>query len=314
MSESIESFKADPRNSTRGELDDIFHNADPGPMETLINDGGREIDIEKREVYNDEHWRGFFPTDHAFTFVNRFAPLPAGFHKRFWMEEGALVGVTTDADGIVTGHNQLREVEHNGRPYALLTYTDLQYRPFYDLLLPVTEDLAVGKAFLGRFPYGIETLTFGLTCRYGFDFLSPTDHARLWDDGEVPEPEAIARAWNVRLVSNAGLSDPLFEFQFENTEHAVDGQYEVLDTAGGDVRIDFDEEQMEMFDFSNWHDEIRQITDDYMIGKYCQTETQLLPAPEDGSLGHLHAETEAGDDRLCLYYVMSPREEPIAEA
>jgi hypothetical protein len=313
MSTPIDSFHDDPRNSTRATLDNVFRTADPQSIETLINEGGRQIDVDDGVVHSDEHWRGFFPTNHVVSAVNRFLPLPAGFHKRFWIENGSYVGETTDADGIVTGHNRLREVEHNGRPYALLTYTDLQYRPFYDLLLPITDDLAVGKAFIGRFPYGIETLTFGLTGRYGFDFLAPADHAALWDQGTVPEPEAIAGTWDVRLVSNAGLSDPLFEFEFENTEHGVDGDYEVLDTAGGDVRIAWEDDQMEMFDFSNWHDEIRQIEPDYMVGKYCQTETQLLPASENGSLGHLHAETEDGDDRLCLYYVMNARDKPIEE-
>lgn len=308
MSEPIDAFEADPRNSTRAELDELFHDADPGPMETLVNEGGRKVDVDEREVHNDEHWRGFFPTDHAVTFLNRFAPLPAGFHKRFWREDGSLVGETTDADEVVVGHNRLREVEHNGRPYALLTYSDLQYRPFYDLLLPVTDDLAVGKAFVGRFPYGIETLTFGLTRRYGLDFLAPADHGALWDDGTVPDPEVLDGAWDVQLVSTAGLSAPLFEFEFENTEHGVDGKYEVLDTAEGDVRLDFDDDQMEMFDFSNWHDEIRQVSTDFMIGKYCQTETKLLPAPDDGSLGHIHAETQGGENRLCLYYVMHAKD------
>lgn len=309
MSQSIDTLEADPRNSTQATIDEAFRTADPEPMGTLVNEGGRSIDLDDREVHNDEHWRGFFPSDHVLSLANRFLPLPAGFHKRFWRENGSLVGETTDADGIVTGHNRLREVEHHGRPYALLTYTDLQYRPFYDLLLPIADDLVVGKAFLGRFPYGIELLTFGLTRRYGFDFLSPTDHAELWETGDVPEPAALEGWWSVQLVSNAGLLAPLFEFEFETTEHGVDGRYEVLDTAGGDVRLDFDEDQLEMFDFSHWHDEIRQVSSDFMVGKYCQTETQLLPAPADGSLGHIHAESEAGEDRLCLYYVMHAKDE-----
>lgn len=309
MSQAIETLKTDPRNSTQETLDTAFRTADPAPMETLINEGGRQVDPDARVVENDEYWRGFFPADHVVSFANRFLPLPAGFHKRFWTENGSYVGETTDADGIVTGHNRLREVEHHGRPYALLTYTDLLYRPFYDLLLPVADDLVVGKAFVGRFPYGVEVLTFGLTRRYGFDFLSPADHAALWDNGDVPEPAALEGWWSVQLVSNAGLLAPLFEFEFETTEHGVDGQYEVLDTASGDVRIEFDEEQMEMFDFSNWHDEIRQVSSDFMVGKYCQTETQLLPVPGDGSLGHIHGESEGGEDRLCLYYVMNAKDE-----
>lgn len=311
MSQAIDTLETTPRNSSQETLDEAFRTADPEPMETLVNAGGRTVDIDDEEVHNDEYWRGFFPADHVVSLANRFLPLPAGFHKRFWTENGTFVGETTDADGIVTGHNRLREVEHHGRPYALLTYTDLQYRPFYDLLLPIDDDLVVGKAFFGRFPYGLELLTFGLTRRYGFDFLSPADHAVLWEDGSVPEPSALEGAWNVQLVSNAGLLAPLFEFEFETTEHGVDGRYEVADAAGGDVRLDFDEDQMEMFDFSHWHDEIRQLTPDFMVGKYCQTETKLLPAPDDGSLGHIHAETEGDENRLCLYYVMTEKDGSI---
>ncbi len=307
MSTITDAIESDPRNSTQEMLDAAFRTADPEPMETLINAGGRHVDPDSREVHNDEYWRGFFPSDHVVSAVNRFLPLPAGFHKRFWTENGNYHGETTDADGIVTGHNRLRKVEHHGRPYALLTYTDLQYRPFYDLILPIADDLAVGKAYLGRFPYGIELLTFGLTRRYSFEFLSPTDHGVLWEQGDVPEPAVLEGWWSVQLVANAGLLAPLFEFEFERTEHGVDGRYEVLDTASGDVRLEFADEQMEMFDFSNWHDEIRQITSDFMVGKYCQTETQFLPGPDDGSLGHIHAETEAGDQRLCLYYVMNAK-------
>jgi hypothetical protein len=312
MNEHTEAFTDDPRSSTRETIDAVFRTADPLPLETLVNEGGRRVNVPEREVHVDEHWRGFFPSDHVVSAANRFLPLPAGFHKRFRPDGDAYVGETTDADGIVTGHNRIREVEHEGRPYGLLTYTDLQYRPFYDLLLPVTEDLAVGKAFVGRFPYGIRLLTFGLTRRYGFDFLAPADHAALWEEGTVPEPDALEGWWDVSLVSNAGLSAPHFEFEFETTEHGVDGSYEVLDAAGGDVRLDFDEEQLQMFDFSNWHDEIRQVTEEFMVGKYCQNERQLLPSPGEGSLGHLHAEDTPTEDRLCLYYVMEAKDGPEA--
>lgn len=308
MNKAIESFKKDPRNSTQKTIDNVFKTANASSIDTLLNEGAREVNIEDREVYNDEHWRGFFPSDHIFSKVNPFLPLPAGFHKRFWIQNGSYVGETTDADGIVTGHNRLREVEYKGRQYILLTYRDLQYRPFYDLLLPLTDELLVGKAYIGRFPYGVRVLSFGMARRYDFDFLSPADHATLWEDGKTPNHEALEGWWNVQLVSNAGLLAPLFEFKFENTDHGIEGQYEVLDKVTDTVRLEFDEEQMYMFDFTNWwHDEIRQITDDFMIGKYCQSDLAI----GGGSLGHIHAETENGQKRLCFYYVMNAKSDPM---
>lgn len=305
MNKHIEYFKQNPRNSTQKTLEEVFKNADSRPLETLINEGGREIKIENREVHNDEHWRGFFPSDHIFSSAIPFLPLGPGFHKRFWTENGSFVGETTDSDGIIRGHNQLQEVKYKGHSYALLTYEDLQYRPFYDLLLPVTDDLMVGKAYFGRFPYGVRLLTFGLTRRYEFDFLAPADHAILWEDGKTPEPETLEGRWNVQLVSNAGLLAPLFEFKFMNTPQSLKGRYEVLDKIGGNVRLEFEEEMMKMFDFTNWwHDEIKQITDDFMIGKYCQTKITA----GNGSLGHLHGETEDGQQRICIYYVMNRKQ------
>lgn len=302
MSKHIEYFKKNPRNSTQNTLNKVFKNANFRSMDTLINKGGREINIEKQEIQNDEHWRGFFPSDHLFSSLIPFLPLAPGFHKRFWTENESFVGETTDSDGIITGHNRLRKVRYRGQSYALLTYRDLQYRPFYDLLLPITDELMVGKAYFGRFPFGVNLLTFGLTRQYKFDFLAPADHAILWEEGKAPEPETLEGRWNVQLVSNAGLSAPLFEFEFVNDSQGIKGRYEVLDKIGGNVRLEFEENMMKMFDFTNWwHDEIKQITDNFMIGKYCQSKITA----RDGSLGHLHGETKNGQERICIYYVMN---------
>ena len=295
----------------KGRLDDLFWNAEPLAIDALVNEGGRRVDVPARTVETDQFWRGFFPTDHALTFLNRFSPIQAGFHKRFWMEGDAYRGETTDSDGIVTGHNRLRTVEHRGRECVLLTYSDLQYQLFYDLLLPISEDVLVGKAYLGRYPYGIELLTFAMTREYGFDFLAPVDHRALWDHGTAPDPDLLkSTAWEVQLVSNAGLSEPYFEFRFDDdTDGELDMEWEVLEVWRGHSRTEMHADVLETFDFTHWYDEIRGLTDDFMIGKWCQGDLQVLPAPEEGSLGYVHSEElDHDDERLCLYYVMTPLE------
>ena len=309
MSEAMDTFLNEPRDCTKAELEEVFWEAVPGSIDDVVNHGGREVNLETREVYNDEYWRGFFPADHTLSRLNRLAPIPAGFRKQFWTDRDQYLGETTDADGIVTGNNVLRELHHDGRRYTVLKYSDLRYRPFYDLLVPVNDELLVGKAYFGYVPYGFELLTFGMTRRYGFDFMTPADHGSLFADGETPDPDVLEGKWDVHLVSNGGLMDPVFEFTFEQTDHGMDGEYRVLDKASGGVRLEFVEEEMRMFDFSNWHDRIRQLTDDLMVGKYCQTELQFLPSPGAGSLGHIHAETwDEGDERLCFYFVMNAQD------
>jgi hypothetical protein len=120
MNEHTEAFTDDPRSSARETIDAVVRTADPLPLETLVNEGRRRVNAPEREVHVDEHWRGFFPSDHVVSAANRFLPLPAGFHKRFRPDGDAYVGETTDADGVVTGHNRIRETEHEGRPYGVV--------------------------------------------------------------------------------------------------------------------------------------------------------------------------------------------------
>jgi hypothetical protein len=78
----------------------------------------------------------------------------------------------------------------------------------------------------------------------------------------------------------------------------------VLGVWEGDSEIELGEDVMKMFDFTNWH-EIRKVSDDVMVGKYCQSDESLLPPPWTGSLGQIHSETHEGSRRLCLYYILN---------
>ena len=61
---------------------------------------------------------------------------------------------------------------------------------------------------------------------------------------------------------------------------------------------------MLMFDFTNFHDEIRMITDDIMVGKYCPAGQEILNIIGDRSLGLLHIEKTPEGTRPCvLYYI-----------
>ncbi|MDX1748422.1 MAG: hypothetical protein R3324_21005, partial [Halobacteriales archaeon] len=218
--------------------------------------------------------------------------------------------VVADREQQVVEQPVLRVV-YRGRTYVLLTYSDPQYWLFYDLLLPISDDVLIGKAYLGRFPYGIELLTFSMTREYGFDFLAPVDHRALWDHGSAPDPEVLkSTAWQTQLVSNSGLSEPYFEFRFaEDEDGELDMEWEVLDVWRGHSRTELHPDVLETFDFTHWYDEIKQLTDDFLVGKWCQGELQILPAPEEGSLGYVHSEEQDdGDERLCLYYVTTPLE------
>lgn len=44
----------------------------------------------------------------------------------------------------------------------------------------------------------------------------------------------------------------------------------------GNSRVEFTQDQINMFDFTNFHDEIRKIKDDFMVGKYIPEEQEIL--------------------------------------
>lgn len=294
-----------PMRCKRDEMDVLFRTKECLPIETMVNSGRRNIDIPGREVHNDVHWRGFFPADHVFTLFGRFVPLPAGFKKQFKKEDGEYGGVTTDGDGIIRGRNRLKEVVFKGRKYIHLTYSELWNRPFYDLLLPINEDVVIGKAYLGTFPYGIELLTFAMARRYSFENLSPADHRELFDSGSAPKASDIEGKWRGQLVSNAALSHSFFVLSFTLNEDKVDGRWKLLGVWEGESKVELGEDAMRMFDFTSWHDEIRKVTDEVMVGKYCQPDKSLLPPPWAGSLGHIHSEDTGKGKRLCLYYILN---------
>lgn len=156
MDETIEAFVADPKNCTREEFAHVFQDADPLSMDVLVTGEGPDPDD------HDEEWHGFFATDTRAGYVTPFIPVSEDFRKRFWMDEGAVAGVTTDPEGGVTPHFPLHEVEYRGRTCAELTYTPLRFRLSYDLLVPVTEDLVVGRLHAGRYPYGFGLVLFGM--------------------------------------------------------------------------------------------------------------------------------------------------------
>jgi hypothetical protein len=70
----------------------------------------------------------------------------------------------------------------------------------------------------------------------------------------------------------------------------------------GGSQIEFTREQMLMFDFTNFHDEIRMIADDLMVGRYCPVPTEILNLIGDRSLGLIHFEKTTEGTRPCIYY------------
>jgi len=271
------------------------------PPSKLANSGTRRIDVDAETVYDDSHWKGFYAVD-------SLAPpwlFQSGFYKKFNASNGKVNGVTYAFDEIVSAKNVANAIDSNDfSKGVILEYTEPQFSMFYDLLKIATEDVVIGKAFIGKHPTGITLMNFAMTRKYNFDFMTAKDHREIFEKhGKVPDPSKILGEWEGRMVSNTCLTPPLFKLKYHiDAQGKVTNEYIFMYLLRGNSRVEFTKAQMNMFDFTNFHDEIRMVKDDFLVGKYLPEEQEILNLLGDRSLGLIHFEKTSKGTRPCLYY------------
>ncbi len=294
------------------QLDKLFRQAPTQPIETMLNSGRRSIDAASRTITNDEYWKGFFPQGHVLNTMS--AAIFTGFKKRFFKKRRRVVGVTSDTDGRINARNTLEEIEIKKRTgdldpgrYILLRYDDPPWQGYYDVFKVISENLLVGRVYFGVYPHGTRLFTFPMTRTYGYGQMTVEDHRRLWQASTVPEVPELAGVWRMEAVSNANHAASLAYLHFDpKPDGRLEARYQLLGLMEGLVTPRFVANHFELHDFTPFHDEIRKLDDDLMIGKY------MMPVPPGAgalfpaaSLGLLHPEPGAGGTRrLGLYYLL----------
>jgi hypothetical protein len=260
------------------DLESLFdHQRNQFSIETLLNaeesspESNRwSFDKDTLNIYNNKYWKGFFPADQNLTAIRYFG----GFWKRFYKEDGIIKGVThpyetpsifaPNLPELRSDHRTLGEVVH-------LKYTSPEYSLFYDLLKVVDKDAVLGKAFLGVSPFSIQILTFSMSRKYDVDFMTEEDHRMIYEKFAVaPSADQVLGKWNGRLVSDSAVTpvSQVFDYTKDNL-----GKLQMEYTFGGLLRgiskVVLSKEEMRMYDFTNWHDEVRIVRNDFMVGKWC---------------------------------------------
>ena len=153
--------------------------------------------------------------------------------------------------------------------YPSLTFND---RGIYDILKIIDKDTIIGKAFLGKPPYGIDLFTFCLSRKYPAQFMDLDDHenifSRILDDTSLVEFDGRWAARDVkynvldrRVVVNfekgeseksktdklKKIIDIVIDERLENVLKKVNDNFYVGKLSGG------------------WHDKIRWDVPDYYI-------------------------------------------------
>ncbi len=303
----------DPRevlHYKEADLERIFTRVPTGSVETMVNSGTVTIDTAHGVIRNDSVWKGFFPRGHL---LNRISTaFHASFKKRFSKRDGKLVGVTSDSDGLINANNTLKEITIGKRAgtlepgkYIQLSYTDPQWAGFYDIFKVINDDLLIGRVYLGKYPHGVRLFTFPMVRTYGLDNMTVSDHKAIWNDASAPTKEQLNGLWEMRMVSNANNTGTVAYLKFDHKpDGRLEARYQFLGLFEGLSDPSFGQEHFRMDDFTPFHDEIRFVNQDMLIGKYAtDAQPPLLPLFGPDSLGVFQRETDAsGKTRFGFYY------------
>jgi choline dehydrogenase-like flavoprotein len=254
-------------------------------------------------IYNNRYWKGFFPTDQDLTLIRYFG----GFWKRFYKEGQVLKGTTHPFDApLIYAPNlpQLQNYPGYGE-VILLKYTSPEFALFYDLLKIIDKDTILGKAFFGSPPFGNQVLTFSMARKYHADFMTEEDHEIIYDHyARAPKDTEVAGRWTGKMVSDSALTPTVQVFTYTKDKMGkLQMQYVFGGLLRGISRVTLTPEQMNMYDITNWHDEVKIVSDDFMVGKWCSPWSEI---PLDFAPSFLSTETEEskGRSRLCLRFTL----------
>lgn len=280
------------------------------PVETMINAAEGSPDawsFDKKEmmIYNNSHWKGFFAVDQDIaTMAVRYF---GGFWKRFFIKDGKLAGVTHPYDAPVYADNVPEMMDHpRYGKVVYLKYTSPEFAMFYDLLKIVDKDTILGKAFFGVPPNGNQILVFSMSRKYNVDFMTETDHEKIYTEhGRAPELDKVLGRWTGRLVSDSAQTPHVQTFTYTKDNFGkLQMQYVFGGLLSGISRVTLTSEQLYMYDFTNWHDEVRMVTDDFMVGKWCSPPTKI---PLDFGPSFLSVEDVPEGKRFCLRFTLKRR-------
>ena len=297
-----------------GQLEMLFRRTKTLPIEDFVNHGGEpEFDKASEVIRNDKFWKGFFPKGHVLNALS--SAIFTGFQKEFKKEGDRYVGITSDTDGRIHARNSLEEIEltHSegtleAGKYILLRYLDMPWQGYYDVFKMINKDLLIGRVYLGEFPNGVRMFTFPMTRTYGFHQMSVADHASLYANATVPTPAELEGVWRMDAVSNANHAGGVALLQFSNKpDGRLEARYQLMGLLEGLVIPSFLSDHFQLRDFTPFHDEIRKVSDDLLIGKY------LGPLPPGfqassvtPSLGIIHTEENG---QFGFYYLLTRAEQ-----
>ncbi len=295
------------------DLERIFTRVETLPSDVMVNTGQWSVDLAQRVVRNDTAWKGFFPRGHI---LNKLSTsLFAGFKKKFTRTSTGITGVTSDSDGRINVANTLEEIdlkEPKGTlaagKYVLLRYTTPPWNAFYDIFKVINQDLLIGRVYLGEYPNGTRMFTFPMTRVYSFDDMTVADHDLLYQRSPAPTAQQLNGLWEMRAVANATDTGVVAYLKFDlKPGGRLEARYRFLGLIEGLVEPVLGQDHFQLNDFTPFHDEIRSVDTNFMVGRYTTASPPgLSELFGSSSLGLFRLEkSSGGTDQFSFLYTLT---------
>jgi cholesterol oxidase len=292
-------------------IERLFRRSSTLPIDALLNRDAPPVpDVASRTVRNPGYWKGFFPKGHNLNAMS--SAIFTGFKKEFRKQGGRYTGITSDTDGRIRARNSLEEITADKKQgtleagkYILLRYLDPPWTGFYDIFKVISDDLILGRVYLGDFPNGMRIFSFAMSRKYGFAQMTVADHDILFRSGAVPTKEVLNGVWRMDIVSNNNHLGSAAYLEFDlKPDGRLESRYRLMGLIEGLVVPTFTQDHFQLDDFTPFHDEIRQIDGDFMVGRYVSSILPDLSSVLNGAdLGLLH--TRPGSREFGFFYTLT---------
>jgi hypothetical protein len=258
---------------------ELFEKLENSESNEIVPGQNWQFDKNTLMISNNLYWKGFYGrnTDVMTTGLRSFG----GFYKRFRkLNSESFSGVTKPFNVPVFAKSLAKQKDLAGHGKIIhLEYEDMPFNQAYDILKMVDENNILGKAFLGKFGRGQLLFDFSMSKTYHINFMGEDDLATLFYNDEyshAPTKDEMIGKWEGLLVSDSFVSSrsQIFDFDYDgsgeyqmhyNFSNLIRGYSEV---SANNVLFRFD-------DFTPFHDELRMIRPDFVVGKWV-TDWSLL--------------------------------------
>ena len=261
----------------------LFDKLENSESNEIIPGVNWSFDKNNLMIKNNLYWKGFYGrnADVMTTGLRIFG----GFYKRFRrLDDESFSGVTKPFNVPVFAKSLAKQKDLLGYGKIIhLEYADPPYNQAYDILKMVDDDNILGKAFFGQYGKGQLLFDFSMSRNYSIDFMGEDDLAALFYNDEyshTPTKDEMIGSWEGVLVSDSFVTprSQIFDFDYDGS-----GDYEMYYNFANLIRgyseVSVTNELFRFDDFTPFHDELRMIRPDLVIGKWV-SDWSLLPSSQ----------------------------------